>query len=478
MVSQSTDDRIEQLISVTEQLKRGDFEVEALNHSSNHEDSVDRLADSLYDLAHALDARYQHIRHLNEIAASINAGLLLDEVLEKVYHDFRGMIPYDRIGFSLLEDGGKTLRALWAKSDLPNLKITTGYSAPMEGSSLLQVLQTGRPRIINDLAAYAAAKKSESSRLIAEEGVRSSLTCPLVANGVPVGFLFFSSGTLNAYTDAHIDLFMAIANQLSVIVEKSQLISELAKRQQEIEARNAELVRLSEIKNAFMGIVAHDLRSPLGVIQMTADMLLMPENDFDRETWTEMAGDIRNQTSFMLQLIGDLLDVTQLESGRMTISAQQVNVVAFVAANVYRINQLAHAKQTQVVTSALPELTLQGDPARLRQVLDNLLTNAVKFSPPGSTIQVRVGQQNGFGRIEVEDQGPGLTADDCERLFQPFARLSARPTGGEKSTGLGLAICKKIIDAHQGQIGVTPVDKGTGSIFWFTVPLSPYASGG
>ena len=172
MVSQSTDDRIEQLISVTEQLKRGDFEIGSLEHASHHNDPVDRLAGSLYDLAHALESRYQYIRQLNEITVSINAGLLLDEVLEKVYHDFRRMIPYDRIGFSLLADGGKTLRAVWAKSDLPDMKISTGYSAPMEGSSLLAILQTGYPRIINDLAAYAAAKPSESSRLIIEEGMR------------------------------------------------------------------------------------------------------------------------------------------------------------------------------------------------------------------------------------------------------------------------------------------------------------------
>jgi hypothetical protein len=169
MVSQSTDERIEQLISVIVQLRQGNFEVGGFEHPSNHNDAVDRLADSLRDLAHTLDARYQHIRQLNEITASINAGLLLDEVLEKVYHDFRRMIPYDRIGFSLLEDDGKTLRAVWAKSDLPEIKISVGYSAPMEGSSLLAILQTGRPRIINDLVAYTAAKQSEASRLITEE---------------------------------------------------------------------------------------------------------------------------------------------------------------------------------------------------------------------------------------------------------------------------------------------------------------------
>ena len=109
------------------------------------------------------------------------------------------------------------------------------------------------------------------------------------------------------------------------------------------------------------------------------------------------------------------------------------------------------------------------DPHRLRQVIDNLISNAIKFSPPGSTVQVSAQRMPSGWRINVQDEGPGVTPSDRERLFQDFARLSARPTGGEKSTGLGLAITRRVVEAHNGQIGVDS-EPGHGANFWFTLP--------
>jgi signal transduction histidine kinase len=111
------------------------------------------------------------------------------------------------------------------------------------------------------------------------------------------------------------------------------------------------------------------------------------------------------------------------------------------------------------------------DPLRLRQVMDNLISNAVKFSPPGSVVRVRASRQDAAWRIEVQDQGPGITPKDRQRLFQDFARLSAAPTGGEKSVGLGLAITRRVVKAHGGQIGVDS-EPGRGATFWFTAPTA------
>jgi hypothetical protein len=101
--------------------------------------------------------------------------------------------------------------------------------------------------------------------------------------------------------------------------------------------------------------------------------------------------------------------------------------------------------------------------------MDNLLTNAVKYSPPGSTVQVSVQPEGDGWRINVQDEGPGITEEDRQKLFEDFARLSARPTGGEKSTGLGLAIARRIVHAHGGEIGVDSIP-GHGATFWFTLP--------
>ncbi len=188
------------------------------------------------------------LHRLNAITASINAGFSLDEVLDRIYENFKGVIPYNRISFSLIEQDGKMVRACWVRTDRETVRIAKGYAAPLEGSSLQQVVATNRPRIINDLRAYLANKPgSTSTRLIVEEGYRSSLTCPLIANGVPIGFLFFSSVYANSYTEEHVAIFEQIAGQIAVIVEKSRLTSELALQKAEAERQAHELAVLNRL---------------------------------------------------------------------------------------------------------------------------------------------------------------------------------------------------------------------------------------
>ncbi len=242
MDEEGRDDRIPRYIEATEALRDGQFGVEVPVAGAN--DDVDRLGAALRDLSVSLERRRREVSELDAVSRRIGAGILLDDVLAEFYEEAREIFPYDRIGFSLLEDGDRVVRARWARSDLGPLRLGKGYAAELAGSSLETILRTGRPRIINDLVAYLAAKPtSESTRLVVEEGVRSSLTCPLVANGVPIGFMFFSSSRPNAYADAHVEAYQRIAGQLSVIVEKGRLVSELAEQKAQLEVRNTFIVR-------------------------------------------------------------------------------------------------------------------------------------------------------------------------------------------------------------------------------------------
>jgi signal transduction histidine kinase len=171
----------------------------------------------------------------------------------------------------------------------------------------------------------------------------------------------------------------------------------------------------------------------------------------------------------MLDLLNDLLDVTQIEMGELRLKVTSLQIDRFLEQSVGLHTQTARSKGTTVVLKDAPNATVIADPMRLRQVMDNLLTNAVKFSPPGSTVQVSAQQEGSGWRINVQDEGPGIPEEERGKLFQDFGRLSNRPTGGEKSTGLGLAIARRIVNAHGGQIGVDSLP-GHGSVFWFTLP--------
>jgi signal transduction histidine kinase len=448
------DARILQYRDAAIAMKNGQFDLKV----PDGKDEIGQLGQALADLGNVLAKQLDQLRTLVTITAQINAGLTLDEVLNQVYESFRSVIPYDRIGFSLLEEDGEIVRARWARSDAPEVKLPIGYSASLAGSSLQQIVETGQPRILNDLEAYLQEHPdSSSTRLIVAEGMRSSLTCPLVAMGKPIGFMFFSSMQPNTYRDAHVELFLQIAGQLAVIVEKGRLYQQL--------------VELNQLKNKFLGIAAHDLRSPIGVVKSYTQLFLngyLGEVPDDQRAILER---MDKGCETMLTLINDLLDVSAIEAGHLELKPRRVDLAAFVrdchAAHVL----LAKAKNIELILDLepdLPDVTM--DPDRINQVMNNLITNAIKYSYSGTVVTLRARREGDEVAISVQDQGQGIPPGEISKLFTDFGRTSVRPTGGEKSIGLGLAIVKRMVEAHRGRIGVES-QVGAGSTFTFTLPL-------
>ena len=462
----SNNEGITELLQAIEQLQAGHYDVSLTVPES---EPYAPLYSAITTLANTLHTRQLQRERLGEITTSINAGLLLEDILEMVYEHFKDVIPYNRIGFSLIDADGETVRAYWAKSDRP-LQLSVGFTDKLTISSLKTVLETGKPRIIGDLEEYLRKKPTSiSTGLVVKEGMRSSLTCPLINNGEPVGFLFFSSVEPHMYSHVHVDIFMEIAEQLSVILEKGRLVSQLAAQKEEIERTNAELVRVNELKSTFLGIATHDLRGPIGNIRMIADLLSDAEIRLTAEERASLIKDICVQSTHMLSLLNDLLDVTRIESGKLELRFETFSLHSFLTQLANRHAMMATPKGTKIVLEDFPDMKMSADPVRVRQVIDNLVSNAIKYSPPGST--VRIGAEkvpNGY-RIKVSDEGPGITDEDRKNLFKDFAKLSAKPTGGEKSVGLGLAISRRIVEAHGGTIGVdSNADKS--STFWFVIP--------
>lgn len=191
-------------------------------------DEYGKLARILQDLSRVLDDRFDELRALLQMTHEINMGLLLEEVLEKAYETLQSVLPYNRLSVALLENDGQVLRARWAKADYPELILRAGHAGAIQGSSLQGIIDSGEPRIINDLARYFQLHPaSDATHLMIAEGIRSSLTCPLISMGKPIGFMFFSSVSANTYRDVHVDVFKLIAGHLAVMVEKSNLYQQI-----------------------------------------------------------------------------------------------------------------------------------------------------------------------------------------------------------------------------------------------------------
>ncbi len=187
------------------------------------------LSEGLNELSDWLRARFNEFMTLLEISSELNKVMLLDDILARIYTFFQEVIPFDRIGCALIDEKRENVTAYWVKFTYnENPRIDTGYSAPIKGSSLEIIINTGKPRILNDLELYLAEHpESESTRRIVAEGIRSSLTCPLIAEGKPVGFLFFSSREKNTYEHLHQEIFLYLAGQVAQIIEKSRLYQKI-----------------------------------------------------------------------------------------------------------------------------------------------------------------------------------------------------------------------------------------------------------
>jgi len=234
-----------------------------------------------------------------------------------------------------------------------------------------------------------------------------------------------------------------------------------------------ELTKLNELKNQFLGMAAHDLRNPLAVILACSGVLLdsgcVTLSDEKRQ---QFLGRIKANAEFMLRLVNDLLDVAKIEAGRLDLDLKETDLVGLISSTVEFNHVLAARKDVRLEFSHEPNLPrVEIDGAKLEQVLNNLIGNAVKFSPRGGTVTIHAGR-NGTGvLVSVQDQGPGIPAAELGKLFQPFARLSTSTATEEKSTGLGLVICRKVVEGHGGRIWAES-EPGKGATFYFTIPAA------
>ena len=502
------DPRIAKLLEATRALQAGSFDVII---EAEGEDQVAELAAALALLALHLKQRCDEVDRLAAVVEVVNSGIFLEDVVDHIFESFREIIPYDRIGLALITKDGNEVLARWACSDVPEIKLGPGFSATMQGSSLAQIIETGLPRILNNLERYLAEHPdSEGTRLVVEEGMRSSLTCPLISQGRPIGFLFFSSKQPNTYRDIHQGLFLRLASQVSMIVEKSRLFEDVvdvnrdlelanvmlatAKEKAEIAEGEAEAARkvaedAVETRSRFFASISHDIRTPMSGIIGMAELALMTDLTAEQQEYLEI---VKSSAHSLLTLLNDLLDLSRIEAGKLELAEIEFDLRETLHSTLANQSVPAEEKGLELLARIADEVPdrLIGDPDRLRQIVNNLVHNAIKFSDEGeialtvelepsdpATDPASSGSPGGepanhvLLHFSVADTGIGVPEEKLGAIFSAFEQAqesAGRATGG---VGRGLAICRQLVQRMGGEIWVES-EVGKGSTFHFTASFA------
>ncbi len=289
-------------------------------------------------------------------------------------------------------------------------------------------------------------------------------------NDLPHTFYFnfmLSNDGIYAFGQPDLEEVEAIRNEiLTLNLELSNLTRELHKK-------NAQLQQLNEEKNRFLGMAAHDLRKPIGLLTTYSEFLIDEAGELLGEEHMGFLKTIHSSCTFMQRLVDDFLDVSAIEAGRFELDLQPA-VISKVLSNSLRLNNLqARKKGIDVEVNCqknIPSILM--DSAKIEQAITNLIANAIEHSRPGSLVIVHLTIDGSSIAFSVADQGPGISSNDQKKLFKPFQKTSSKKTVGEKSTGLGLLITRKIIEAHGGELGLKS-KVGEGTTMTFNLPVSP-----
>jgi signal transduction histidine kinase len=235
-----------------------------------------------------------------------------------------------------------------------------------------------------------------------------------------------------------------------------------------VESRNSELDEMNQIKNKFIGMAAHDLRNPIVSILGFADVL-RSEQDLNSHESQRYLNIISSACNKMLDLISDTLDVTVIESGELVLNLGIGSISDLITERMQIFEPIAAKKNIDIVWQYKHVENSWFDPNRVTQILDNLMSNAIKFSPQGTRVNISLNESEDFLKISIKDEGPGISTEDQSRIFNHFEKAKNKPTDGETSTGLGLAIARRIVEVHHGSLMVES-EAGNGATFSFTLP--------
>ena len=331
---------------------------------------------------------------------------------------------------------------------------TIGEKLSQSGYTML----VGHPVLSSNYSTESRFTPSEACRVT---GIQSALTAPIQAGTRPFGVVGAFSTKRRAFEQEDISFLQGVANILSAAIDRLRVEEAARRAQADAEAANRG-------KSEFLSRMSHELRTPLNAILGFTQLLELEEhNDSQAESIEHISKAGRN----LLEMINEVLDIARLDSGRVQFNREPVCLLPFLEEVVSCMKQIGSRHQVNVNVAAIPpEAFASTDPERFRQVLVNLISNGMKFNRPGGSVTVAV-QARGtdYWNVSVIDTGVGIPEADIHRLFLPFERLGQKEGGIAGGTGLGLALCQRLVHGLDGRISVTSTE-GLGSTFSVEIP--------
>jgi signal transduction histidine kinase len=391
------------------------------------------LRDELGRRADVLDA-------VNRCARALSSSLDLDHAFAAFIRELQGLVPFARMAVVLVEQGKAQVFAVAGEG--ADSVFPPGTVRDIPGSAVEDVLGSGQTLYREDISDARYDEEPELLRL----GVRSRVMAPLIAGAEPIGTITVTRKEPAAFDPAEIELVSLLGRMVGSAVQN---IRAFAAEHRTVE----ELRRLSALRADFVSMVSHELRSPISSLLGSAETLRGRWRQLEPEQRDSFLALIAHETNRLSALVDDVLDTSRIEAGTFGYSFEDVNLSRLVRDSV----EAAERSQDDVrVTARVPDVlpSIRADRDRLRQVLANVLENAVKYSPAGSEVRVDAYTANGRVHVDVSDEGPGVRPEDREVIFEKFGRLN-RGSEGKPGTGLGLFIARSIAEAHGGTLDVS-----------------------
>ena len=389
----------------------------------------------------------------NRCARALGSSLEIEEAFGAFIRELRGLIPFDRTAIILSEQGH--IRVMATAGHKHDEVLRPGEALP-PGALVETVMSTGETVYRRDMSDHEHPEEVT----LTEIGLHSRIAAPLLLGVRPIGMLAILRREPDAFGPDEIELATLLGRLVATGVQNIRAYS--AERETVEELR-----RLSALRADFVSLVSHELRSPMAAVIGAARTLQGRWRELSPQQRASFLALISDETARLATLIGDVLDTSRIEAGTFTYSFTDVDLADLVRETVAA---MALGQDEVLVVAQAPDTVpaVRADRERLKQVLMNLVENAVKYSPVGGEVEVHAWAENGLVLVAVEDQGPGIPREQHGLIFEKFGR--ANVGGGKPGSGLGLFIARSIAEAHGGTLKVRSAP-GRGSTFTLELPL-------